>query len=165
MGASPAGQGATQRQDASYCVESCEVHRIRCGVYGCRSYCLDRTHLPPRRVHISQGMFYETAHYAHMLIGRLQREENVFMDPPALQPERGGPKNLPVLDLGDDDEEQAGLKRKPHLVIVGGGWGVSGACAACLTKLMVNERITGSRCPQYAEPRGLSRHSCLKGDL
>ena len=45
----------------------------------------------------------------------------------ALQPERGGPKNLPVLStlLSDwEDEENRGLAEKPHLVIVGGGWGV-----------------------------------------
>ena len=47
--------------------------------------------------------------------------------PRALQPERGGPKNLPILStlLSDwEDDENRGLAQKPHLVIVGGGWGV-----------------------------------------
>ncbi|KAH9928525.1 nucleotide-binding domain-containing protein [Epithele typhae] len=54
---------------------------------------------------------------------------NVPVAPRALQPERGGPKNLPVLStlLSDwEDEEQRSLSKKPHLVIVGGGWGAVG---------------------------------------
>jgi hypothetical protein len=46
----------------------------------------------------------------------------------ALKPRRGGPKNLPIIerDLADqEDEYTASLVDKPHLVIVGGGWGVS----------------------------------------
>jgi hypothetical protein len=46
----------------------------------------------------------------------------------ALHPKSGGPKNLPIVerDLADqEDEETAALTKKPHLVIVGGGWGVS----------------------------------------
>lgn len=40
----------------------------------------------------------------------------------ALQPRRGGPKNLPIAEmfLDDDEEEQA---KKPRLVVLGGGWG------------------------------------------
>lgn len=44
----------------------------------------------------------------------------------ALSPRRGGPKNLPVVEaLLDDDENEEARKRKtkPHLVILGGGWG------------------------------------------
>ncbi|KAI2619198.1 pyridine nucleotide-disulfide oxidoreductase-domain-containing protein [Hypoxylon sp. NC1633] len=44
----------------------------------------------------------------------------------ALYPRRGGPKNLPILEalLDDDDsEESKKRKAKPHLVILGGGWG------------------------------------------
>ncbi|KAI1073373.1 FAD/NAD(P)-binding domain-containing protein [Whalleya microplaca] len=44
----------------------------------------------------------------------------------ALTPPRGGPKNLPIVQalLDDDDSEEARKKRdKPHLVILGGGWG------------------------------------------
>ncbi|PCH37785.1 mitochondrial NADH dehydrogenase [Wolfiporia cocos MD-104 SS10] len=55
--------------------------------------------------------------------------EGVPVSPLALHPERGGPKNLPVLKrlLGDlEDDENAILVEKPHLVIVGGGWGAVG---------------------------------------
>ncbi|KAI1653579.1 FAD/NAD(P)-binding domain-containing protein [Daldinia decipiens] len=44
----------------------------------------------------------------------------------ALSPRRGGPKNLPIVEaLLDDDENEDARKRKtkPHLVILGGGWG------------------------------------------
>ncbi|KAJ3484594.1 hypothetical protein NLI96_g5534 [Meripilus lineatus] len=49
--------------------------------------------------------------------------------PLALHPERGGPKKLPIAkaylsDIEDHDAE--GLVRKPHLVIVGAGWGSVG---------------------------------------
>ncbi|KAI0707884.1 nucleotide-binding domain-containing protein [Earliella scabrosa] len=55
--------------------------------------------------------------------------DRVPVAPRALNPERGGPKNLPVLStlLSDwEDEENRGLAEKPHLVIVGGGWGAVG---------------------------------------
>ncbi|KAF9812931.1 hypothetical protein IEO21_05886 [Rhodonia placenta] len=55
-----------------------------------------------------------------------QHIDGVPVSPLALHPERGGPKNLPVLRrlLSDyQDEENEGLVDKPHLVIVGGGWG------------------------------------------
>ena len=44
----------------------------------------------------------------------------------ALNPPRGGPKNLPIIEafLDDDESEQARRnKDKPRLVILGGGWG------------------------------------------
>ncbi|RFU32889.1 hypothetical protein B7463_g3454, partial [Scytalidium lignicola] len=44
----------------------------------------------------------------------------------ALSPRRGGPKNLPIVEvqLDDDDcEEMLDQKDKPKLVILGGGWG------------------------------------------
>ena len=53
--------------------------------------------------------------------------QGVPVEPLALHPTTGGPKNLPVVKhyLSDiEDEENAELSRKPHLVIVGGGWGV-----------------------------------------
>lgn len=56
-----------------------------------------------------------------------QNVEGVPVAPLALKPERGGPKNLPILTayLSDlEDEENSELSSKPHLVIVGGGWGV-----------------------------------------
>lgn len=49
------------------------------------------------------------------------------VSPLALSPERGGPKNLPIVKsyLNDiEDETQTALSTKPHLVIIGGGWGV-----------------------------------------
>ncbi|KAF7322483.1 hypothetical protein HMN09_00026700 [Mycena chlorophos] len=52
--------------------------------------------------------------------------ERVPVNPLALHPEKGGPKNLPVVRAqvdDEEDEEQARLARKPRLVIVGGGWG------------------------------------------
>ncbi|KAM5354180.1 hypothetical protein ACJ41O_000830 [Fusarium nematophilum] len=44
----------------------------------------------------------------------------------ALQPRRGGSKNLPIAEMyidEDDSEEKRNLKQKPRLVILGGGWG------------------------------------------
>ncbi|OCH88794.1 nucleotide-binding domain-containing protein [Obba rivulosa] len=55
--------------------------------------------------------------------------DGVPVSPLALHPERGGPKNLPVVHklLSDiEDPENAALATKPHLVIVGGGWGAVG---------------------------------------
>ena len=60
----------------------------------------------------------------------LQHIDGVPVEPLALHPQTGGPKNLPVVNayLSDiEDEESVELKAKPHLVIVGGGWGVSGS--------------------------------------
>lgn len=53
--------------------------------------------------------------------------ERVPVNPLALRPELGGPKNLPVANVLMADEEDDVSKRladKPKLVIVGGGWGV-----------------------------------------
>ncbi|TBU35492.1 nucleotide-binding domain-containing protein [Dichomitus squalens] len=55
--------------------------------------------------------------------------DRVPVAPRALAPERGGPKNLPIVSrlLSDyEDEENRALSDKPHLVIVGGGWGAVG---------------------------------------
>jgi NADH dehydrogenase len=44
----------------------------------------------------------------------------------ALNPRRGGPKNLPIAEVlmdDDDSEEMERQKDKPKLVILGGGWG------------------------------------------
>lgn len=54
--------------------------------------------------------------------------DRVPVDPLALHPELGGPKNLPVARVLVDDEDNEvnkKLNKKPKLVIVGGGWGVS----------------------------------------
>ena len=53
--------------------------------------------------------------------------DRVPVSPLALHPERGGPRNLPIVRVQVDDEEDEENKRlaeKPRLVIVGGGWGV-----------------------------------------
>ncbi|KAF8723433.1 hypothetical protein AX14_009277 [Amanita brunnescens Koide BX004] len=55
--------------------------------------------------------------------------DRVPVSPLALHPETGGPKNLPVVRVQVDDEENEEVKRiaeKPRLVIVGGGWGAMG---------------------------------------
>ncbi|KAG9318597.1 mitochondrial NADH dehydrogenase [Chiua virens] len=52
--------------------------------------------------------------------------ERVPVSPLALHPERGGPKNLPVVNAllaDEEDEEFRELNEKPKLVVVGGGWG------------------------------------------
>jgi NADH dehydrogenase len=44
----------------------------------------------------------------------------------ALQPRRGGPKNLPIAEVYIDDDESEVSRRtseKPKLVVLGGGWG------------------------------------------
>jgi NADH dehydrogenase len=58
------------------------------------------------------------------------REDLSYTDVPvsehALEPRRGGPKNLPIAEVlvdDDDCEENSRLKHKPKLVILGSGWG------------------------------------------
>ena len=54
--------------------------------------------------------------------------DRVPVSPLALHPERGGPKNLPIVRMQVDDEEDdenVKLFHKPKLVVLGGGWGVS----------------------------------------
>lgn len=58
------------------------------------------------------------------------REDLSFSDIPvstlALNPRRGGPKNLPIAEVlvdDDDCEENVRQKNKPKLVILGSGWG------------------------------------------
>ena len=55
----------------------------------------------------------------------------VDVHPLALKPEKGGPKNLPILAHDISELEDADQRKdKPRLVIVGGGWGVR-ICLAC----------------------------------
>ena len=58
------------------------------------------------------------------------REDLSYTDIPvsaeALNPRRGGPKNLPIADVlvdDDDCEENTRKKHKPKLVVLGSGWG------------------------------------------
>lgn len=44
----------------------------------------------------------------------------------ALSPRKGGPKNLPIMDVlldDNDTKEMSAQKEKPRLVVLGGGWG------------------------------------------
>lgn len=71
--------------------------------------------------------------------------ERVPVSPLALHPERGGPKNLPVVRaLVDDveDDEAKSLLDKPKLVIVGGGWGVRETLYILATLLTVDQAVS-----------------------
>lgn len=54
--------------------------------------------------------------------------DRVPVNPLSLHPRRGGKKNLPIIEVNLDAEEaeKLGMKDKPRLVIVGGGWGAVG---------------------------------------
>ncbi|KIM22237.1 hypothetical protein M408DRAFT_28872 [Serendipita vermifera MAFF 305830] len=55
--------------------------------------------------------------------------DRVPVSPLALSPKLGGPKGLPVMEVGledEENEESVKLASKPKLVIVGGGWGAVG---------------------------------------
>ncbi|KAF8350507.1 hypothetical protein F5887DRAFT_913519 [Amanita rubescens] len=55
--------------------------------------------------------------------------DRVPVSPLALHPEKGGPKNLPVVRVQVDDEENEEARKsaqRPRLVIIGGGWGAMG---------------------------------------
>jgi len=69
------------------------------------------------------------------------REDLSFSDIPvshlALNPRRGGPKNLPIAEVlvdDDDCEENVRQKNKPKLVVLGSGWG-----SVALLKTLVPE--------------------------
>ncbi|BEJ16244.1 hypothetical protein CspHIS471_0508490 [Cutaneotrichosporon sp. HIS471] len=52
--------------------------------------------------------------------------ERVPVNPLALSPRRGGPKNLPIIEVNIDDkesDEKSKCSGKPRVVIIGGGWG------------------------------------------
>lgn len=53
--------------------------------------------------------------------------DTVAVSPLALDPERGGKKNLKVAKVlvDDEDEQCVASSKKQRLVVVGGGWGVS----------------------------------------
>lgn len=78
----------------------------------------------------------------------------------ALHPRRGGPKNLPIIDMLLDDEEsdvKAAMVGKPRLLIIGGGWGVSRIAQQVLTP--------GGIVPQAPAASGLQRLSHLAYQL
>ena len=81
----------------------------------------------------------------------------VPVNPLALNPERGGPKNLPIARVlaGDDEDDEAKrLGTKPKLVIVGGGWGVSIQIPPMFPKL--TPLFKGYGRPSISLARGLS---------
>jgi hypothetical protein len=71
--------------------------------------------------------------------------DRVPVSPLALHPERGGPKNLPVVRaLVDDveDDQAKSLLDKPKLVIVGGGWGVRANLYVLVSLLTVEQAVS-----------------------
>ncbi|KAL1405793.1 hypothetical protein Q8F55_007469 [Vanrija albida] len=52
--------------------------------------------------------------------------DRVPSNPLSLHPRRGGPKNLPIIEVNLDDEEdetKVAIGKKPRLVVIGGGFG------------------------------------------
>lgn len=83
--------------------------------------------------------------------------DRVPVSPLALYPQRGGPKNLPVVRVQVDDEQDEAnrqLANKPRLVIVGGGWGVCYSLKMYYISLANSPVVYGN--PTNAEPRRLS---------
>jgi hypothetical protein len=69
--------------------------------------------------------------------------DRVPVSPLALHPERGGPKDLPLISCQVDDVEDdihKELSEKPRLVIVGCGWGVSFPVMSCVGGVLLNSR-------------------------
>lgn len=75
--------------------------------------------------------------------------EKVPVSPLALNPELGGPKNLPIAKVSmsdDENDEYRKLAEKPRLVILGSGWGVSsffGFCSAVGRRLIMRLQAVG----------------------
>lgn len=66
--------------------------------------------------------------------------ERVPVNPLALHPETGGPKDLPIARVlvdDEEDEENRKLAKKPKLVIVGGGWGVRTAVLFLVLRILI----------------------------
>lgn len=83
----------------------------------------------------------------------------VPVNPLALHPERGGPKNLPIARVLIDDEEDEEAKLlavKPKLVIIGGGWGVGSFIRHSSIRLIYS---TGDGCSRIHPPWRLSCHT------
>lgn len=92
--------------------------------------------------------------------------ENVPVNPLALKPTTGGPKNLPIASslVGDEEDDEAkALSKKPRLVIVGGGWGVS--FTRFISRFLLTSPLTGCWSLANAQANGLSRHHCVAGYL
>lgn len=98
---------------------------------------------PPRRTSWLLGAVYKTAAWLGIsvtvlglgVVGFFIYDASTYAEHPiqsdinvselALQPRRGGPKNLPIAEvyIDDDEPERKKTKEKPKLVILGGGWG------------------------------------------
>lgn len=66
--------------------------------------------------------------------------ERVPVNPLALHPETGGPKDLPIARVlvdDEEDEENRKLAKKPKLVIVGGGWGVRTTILSLVLRILI----------------------------
>ena len=90
--------------------------------------------------------------------------DRVPVSPLALHPKLGGPKNLPVASVTLEDEaseENRKLASKPKLIIVGGGWGVSGSLDACFT----TDKSPGHWHPENPPTWGLPRHGRISGNI
>lgn len=105
---------------------------------------------PPSQQPKPRGLFRKTIHYSLYAVGavtftlvattgailahdaltyREAHVHNVPINPLALQPKTGGPKNLPILSSftdDEEDEESKQLAKKERIVIVGGGWAAVG---------------------------------------
>lgn len=85
--------------------------------------------------------------------------DRVPLSPLALHPESGGPKNLPIVRVqadDQDDEENQKMGDKPKLVIVGGGWGVR--LSSPLLPLLWPYGNIGNGYPSNFASRRLPRH-------
>lgn len=85
--------------------------------------------------------------------------DRVPVNPLALHPDHGGPKNLPIARVlidDEEDEEAQLLAAKPKLVIVGGGWGVRDFTCSCSPYSMTS---IGYGRPSDASSGGLPCHS------
>lgn len=90
--------------------------------------------------------------------------DRVPTNPLSLHPRRGGKKNLPILEVNLDDEEDDEKRKmagRPRLVIVGGGWGVS---RTLITTRRI-DRSTGSSSPSESPPLRLQRHPHLPSNI
>ncbi|VBB74075.1 Putative mitochondrial external NADH-ubiquinone oxidoreductase 2 precursor [Podospora comata] len=75
---------------------------------------------------VSLGVIGFFVYDATTYVDHASNKSDLTISQLALNPRRGGPKNLPILEVFIDDEDDEDRKRqtdKPRLVILGGGWG------------------------------------------
>jgi hypothetical protein len=90
--------------------------------------------------------------------------DRVPINPLSLHPRRGGKKNLPIIEVNLDAEEaeKLGMKDKPRLVIIGGGWGVS---RSLHTKIQTRTDKIGCRFDSIVTNRRVQRYLNLSPNL